>query len=137
MKERKVIRYSESFKMRVVREVEEGRFANGFAAGRHYGIGSEMTVNRWLKKFGKSGLLAKVVRVETPDEQSELKRLRERVRQLEKAVADQFIAGEVEKSYLEIACERAGFENVEEFKKKASGSRRGGRLSAMEERRQL
>lgn len=121
MKTKSAIRYSKSFKLRVVGEIEGGRFATLTQARKHYGISGTRTIHGWLKEFGKNSLLPKVVRVETPEEQMELKRLRERVKQLEKAVADQFIASEVEKSFLEIACERAGFEDVAEFKKKVAG----------------
>ncbi|WP_354587642.1 transposase [Puniceicoccus vermicola] len=130
MKTKSAIRYSESFKLRVVRELEDGRFETITQARRHYGISGTRTIHGWLKEFGKNSMLPKVVRVETPEEQIELKRLRERVKQLEKAVADQFIASEVEKSFLEIACERAGYDDVEEFKKKAGGNRRGGASDA-------
>lgn len=122
MKESKSIRYSESFKLKVVRELEENRFETIGQAAKHYGIGFG-TLRQWIKVFAKNHLLPKLVRVETPEEQSELKRLRARVRQLEQAVADQFIANEVEKSFLEIACERAGYSDVEEFKKKVDGHR--------------
>jgi len=127
MRQNQVIRYSESFKLRVVRELETGRFATINEACDHYGIRGSKTIPGWLKRFGKNGLLPKVIRVETPEEQIELKRLRERVKQLEKAVADQFIAHEMDKSYLEIACERAGIKDMESFKKKAHGMRRTGR----------
>lgn len=43
--------------------------------------------------------------------------MRERVRKLESAMADQYIAQEIDKPYLEIACERAGIDDVEAFKK--------------------
>ena len=130
MNTKSAIRYSGSFKLRVVRELEEGRFETITQARRHYGISGTRTIHGWLKEFGKNGMLPKIVRVETPEEQIELKRLRERVKQLEKAVADQFIASEVEKSFLEIACERAGYKDVEEFKKKAVGNRAGGASNA-------
>lgn len=125
---RKVIRYSESFKLQVLGELERGDYGSPHEAGRHYGIRGE-TISRWAERFGKNQLLAKVVRVENPDEQSELKRLRERVKQLEKVVADQYIAHEIDKSYLEIACERAGIQDVSKFKKKAAGKMPGARSS--------
>ena len=67
--------------------------------------------------------MTKVVRVEKQSESNELQRLRERVRQLEKAVADQFLSHEIDKSYLEIACERAGIDDIDDFKKKVGGRR--------------
>jgi len=121
MKEKIVMRYSEAFQQQVVREIETGRFSSAYEARQHYEIRGCDTVTRWIKKFGKNPIMTKVVRVEKQSETDELNRLRERVRQLEKAVADQFLAHEIDKSYLEIACERAGIEDVESFKKKAGG----------------
>jgi len=83
-----VIRYSESFKLQVVRDLESGRFANIGQAASHYGIRGSVTIRGWLIKFGKDRLMPRVVRVETPEEQNELKRLRQRVRQLEGLLAD-------------------------------------------------
>jgi len=62
--------------------------------------------------------------VETPQEINELKRLRERVRRLESALADANIDLALEKAYTKMACERAGIEDVEEFKKKGLGKQR-------------
>jgi len=50
-----------------------------------------------------------------------LKRLKERVKRLEKALADANIDLQLEKAYTQLACERAGIKDVEEFKKKAAG----------------
>lgn len=121
MKEKTVIRYSQAFQQQVVHEIETGRFSTSYEARKHYEIRGCDTVSRWLKKFGKNPVMTKVIRVETKSESDELKRLRSRVRELEKAVADQYLAHEIDKSYLEIACERAGIEDVESFKKKAAG----------------
>ena len=62
--------------------------------------------------------------METPQEINELKRLRERVRRLESALADANIDLALEKAYTKMACERAGIEDVEEFKKKGLGKQR-------------
>ena len=71
-----VIKYSEGFKLQVVRELESGRFKSLCEAGAHYGIKGSRTVKAWLIKFGKDRLMPRVVRVETANEQNELKRLR-------------------------------------------------------------
>jgi len=78
-------------------------------------------VKLWLIKFGKDRLLPRVVRMETPDEQNELKRLRQRVRQLEGLLADKELGLVISETYLELACERAGILDVEDFKKKTAG----------------
>lgn len=112
------MRYSEAFKLAVVREVEGG-YESVDVVRRRYGIGSG-TVNDWLRKYG-NGTRGKVIRVQKPEEIDELKRLRERVRRLESALADAHVDLALERAYSEIACERAGIKDVAEFKKKAAG----------------
>src|SRR2546427_3923159 len=115
----KAIRYSEAFKMEVVRELETQPVS--FAEiRRKYGIRGDGTVQYWLGKYG-NGTRGKVVRVERPEEINELKKLKERVRRLETALADANIDLALERSYTRLACERAGIEDVEGFKKKHGG----------------
>jgi hypothetical protein len=57
------------------------------------------------------------------DEQSEVKALRKRLRELERALADAHIDLKLEAAYLELACEAAGVKDVAEFKKKHAGGR--------------
>ena len=120
-----VIKYSESFKLQVVRDLENRRFRTIKEAGSFYGIQGATTIKRWLIKFGKDRLMPRVVRVETPEEQNELKRLRQRVRQLEGLLADKELGLVISETYLELACERAGILDVEDFKKKIAGRARG------------
>jgi len=112
------IRYSEAFKMSVVRELEAQDLPFE-QVRRKYGILGKSTVDRWVHKYG-NGSRGKRIRVEKPEEINELKRLKERVRRLESALADANIDLALERAYTELACERAGLE-VEEFKKKAAG----------------
>ena len=112
------IRYSEAFKMTVVRELEEQDLPCEHVR-RKYGIRSSATVATWVRKYG-NGSRGIRIRVEKPEEINEAKRLRARVRQLESALADANIDKALERAFLELACERAGLE-VEEFKKKAAG----------------
>lgn len=118
---RSAIRYSEAFKLQVLRELEEGRFETRVAAYRAYGIRGQGTIERWAVKYGKDHLVGKVVRVETAKEVSEMKTLRKRVKDLEKALADAHLKGRFDKAYLGIACRSAGIEDVEGFKKKHVG----------------
>jgi len=115
------IRYSEAFKLQVVREIESGRHASCFAAAAAYGIRGLSTVNRWVRHYGKSHLLGKVVRVETTAERNELKRLKAQVRELQAALSDAHLDLRLEKAYLAISCERAGDGDVVAFKKKHAG----------------
>ena len=113
------IRYSEAFKMEVVREVEVGGIAFD-AISMKYGIKGKGTVSSWVRQYG-NGTRGKVIRVESPGEINELKRLKARVRQLESALADANIDSALERAYTRLACRRAGITDVEGFKKKAAG----------------
>lgn len=106
--------------MAVVRELEsQGMTVQ--AMRRKYGIRGGMTVQAWLRKYG-NGTRGKVIRVETPKEIDELKRLKARVRLLETALADANVELALERAFGQIACQRAGIVDVSEFKKKAVGT---------------
>jgi len=111
------IRYSMAFKRQVVAELESGRFRSIEEARSHYGIGGSMTVRRWLEQFGKNHLIAKVVRVEKPDEANQVRQLKQEIRQLREALGDAHLKSVLDKSFLKIACQRLG-EDPESFKKK-------------------
>jgi transposase len=113
------IRYSEEFKMSVVREVEEEDLPLS-EVRRKYGIKSCTSVLRWVRRYGR-GSRGKVVRVEKPNEVNEKKELKERVKQLERALVEAQLDLLLEREYVALACRRAGIEDVEGFKKKNSG----------------
>lgn len=107
--------------MAAVRELEEQDLPFE-EIRRKYGIKGTVTVQKWVRKYG-NGSRGKMIRVESPEEINELKRLKDRVRRLESALADANIDLALERAFTELACERAGLE-VEEFKKKAAGQLR-------------
>jgi transposase len=117
---REAIRYSEAFKLSVVREVEAGGFAFSVVAGK-YGIKGAATVQQWVRKYG-NGTRGKVIRVEKPEEMDQIQKLKERVRVLERTVGSLHVELSLERAYTEIACERAGIGDVAAFKKKAAGT---------------
>jgi transposase-like protein len=117
MEPNKYVRYSEAFKQQVVSEVQSGRHRCAFAATQAYGIKGVGTVTRWLRQYGRSDLVAKQITITTMEEKDEKKALKERLRQLERALADAHMKGLLGESYLEIACERLGTD-INEFKKK-------------------
>ena len=102
------ITYSEAFKMQVVQEISQGKFASIFQAQKAYGICGTATIQKWIKKYGKVKLLPKRVRVETMTEVDELKGAKKRIRDLEKALADSHMDYCLEIAFLEIACEEMG-----------------------------
>ena len=121
----RVIRYSEAFKIEVVRELERENLPFAHVR-RKYGIKGLDTIQRWVGKYG-NGTRGKVIRVERPEEINELRALRQRVKRLEELLADTNLDLALERAYTELACKRAGIEDVEAFKKKIGGQRRTGR----------
>jgi transposase-like protein len=117
---RSEIRYSESFKMAVVRELEEGEMPFE-TLRRKYGIKGTATISRWARKYGH-GDLGKIIRVEKPKEINERDEMKRRIKALEKALADAHIDLAIERATTRLACERAGIADVADFKKKAGGS---------------
>ena len=121
MKAKEVIRYSESFKLQVIRELEEGKYRCCHHAAEAYGIRGAATVPRWLRKYGKEELKGRLIRVETADGRDEYERMKKRICELESALSDTTLDLRIERAYLEVACRRAGIEDVSAFKKKADG----------------
>jgi transposase-like protein len=107
MKKELVI-YSEAFKMQVVNEIRQGKFASLLQAQKTYGIRGMATIQKWIKKYGMEELLPKRVRVETMAEIDELKEAKKRIRDLEKALSDSHMDYCLERAFLEIACEQMG-----------------------------
>ena len=113
------IRYSEAFKMTLVRELEEGGQPYD-TVRRKYGIGGAGLLQQWARKYGR-GDLGKVIRVEKPNEVNERDQMKRRIKALETALADAHLDLVFERAYTKIACERAGVEDVGEFTKKVAG----------------
>jgi transposase-like protein len=119
---KQIIQYSEAFKMEVVREMET-QGLNSNQVRQKYGIRGGGTVEKWARKYG-NGLLGKVIRVETSKDVDERKKLKERVKRLESLLADTNLELALERQYTRLACELAGIEDVEAFKKKGAGKPR-------------
>ena len=116
------VRYSEGFKLRVINELENGRFSNQTEAKEFYGLG-DGTVPRWLRLYGKNELLRRVVRVETPEDIDVQKKLKQRIMDLERALADAKMKEVAAEVYLGVACDKFGVKDVEAFKKNIDGKR--------------
>ena len=117
MRER-TVRYSEAFKLQVIKAIERGEFSSLNEAMERYGIGGGSTINSWLKKYRRKDILPKKVRIEMPNEISQIKKLKKRIHDLEKALADAKVGEVLSKAYFEIVCEDAGIKDIEGYKKK-------------------
>jgi transposase-like protein len=118
------IRYSQAFKLEVVRELERDLVPID-QVRRKYGIGVG-SIQGWIAKYG-NGSRGRIIRVETPKDINEVRRLRERVKRLESVLADTNLDLALERQYTRLACERAGIQDVAGFKKKAAGQPPTGR----------
>jgi len=107
--------------LQVIREVEAGKIT-AEAARRKYNINGKSTVIKWVRRYG-SGKYGKVIQVQTPDEVSEIERLRKQLRRAKDALADAHMELALEKAFLSVACEQLD-QNVGGFKKKRDGRRR-------------
>jgi transposase-like protein len=87
-RERKpLIRYSISFKQKVVKEIEaEG--LNISEVARRYDIKGGQTIQNWIRKFGQNHLLSKIVRVEMKGEKDRVKELEGELKRVKLALAD-------------------------------------------------
>jgi transposase len=120
MRDRVVFRYSVCFKRAVIEALESGRFGSLNEAREHYGIGGLHTLRNWLERYGKNHLLAKVVRVEQPGEADQVRELKHRIAELERALGQTQAQKLLEEEFLKLACRELGQE-VETFKKKGGG----------------
>ncbi len=116
------VRYSLSFKRQVINELETGRFRSINEARQHYGIAGGKTLYCWLRKYGKNHLCPKVVRVEKPEEASENRQLKQRIKQLEEALGKTQVENILNQEFLKIACRQLG-QDVDQFKKKVDTMR--------------
>ena len=117
MQQRLVLRYSMSFKRQVVSELESGRFDSIGQVSEHYGITGSETVRKWLRKFGRNHLCPKVIRVEKPNEQDQVRQLKKQIKQLKEALGQTQAENVINQEFLKIACEEMG-QDVDAFKKK-------------------
>ena len=78
-------RYSEAFKQQIVREYEAGSSIPELS--EKYGVHGGNTIRGWLKKYAREGVRHKLLLIQSPEEQEQVKQLKSRTSQLEKLVA--------------------------------------------------
>ena len=118
-RDRKVIRYSNCFKLQVVEDIE----TNGLSiedCRRKYGIRGISTIQGQLKNFGKNHLLNKVIRVETRDELDELKRLRVENKALKEAYVELALNYKCSEKVIEVADEMFNLDLKKKYERELS-----------------
>jgi len=107
----------------VVNELENGTVESIAEARRKYGIPGADTVVKWLRKYGRKNQVPRVLRVERPGEKDQIKKLKQENERLKRALADEHLKAVLYESWLEVACEEFGVQDVEAFKKKLEKKR--------------
>ncbi|MCC6603581.1 MAG: transposase [Anaerolineae bacterium] len=117
MKKETVRRYSLAFKQQVVREYEAG--ASIYSLRDKYGIGSHLTVQRWIERYGRFGYRAELVVIQTAEDQEGLKALKRRVAELESALAQSTLDNRMLEATLTVASEALRLDLKKNFGKKS------------------
>ena len=102
--QKETVRYSISFKQKVVREIEDEGLTF-LQLRRRYGIKGGDTIQSWVRKFGKNHLLNKIVRVEVKGEKDRVKELEAEIKKLKIALADATMERHVLEKLIEIVDE--------------------------------
>ena len=111
---RQTIRYSQAFKLKVVKEIESGKYTIGDAR-RIYDINGAETIQNWIRKLGKSHLIKDIIRVQMKDEKDKLKELQNRIKVLERALNQAQVDNICWQSLVEVIDEKYGIDSKKNF----------------------
>lgn len=107
MAEKVVKRYSIAFKKQVIQEYEAG--ATIAELQRKYGLSNGPTVKRWISQYSREGVRHKVMHIQRPEEQEQVKELQKRLAEMEKLVAQLSLDKFMLESSLAVADEELGY----------------------------
>lgn len=113
---RQQIRYSISFKQKVVNEIEQEGLSIS-EVNLRYNIKGAETVKRWLKSLGRAHLINKVIRVEMMGEADRLREMEKEILKLKAALADAYMQRDCAEEVVRQASKIYG----EDLKKKFGG----------------
>jgi transposase len=111
---RQTIRYSQAFKLKVVKEIESGKYTIGDAR-RIYDINGAETIQKWIRKMGKSHLIKDIIRVQMKDEKDKIKKLQNRIKVLERALNQAQVDNICWQSLIEVIDEKYGIDSKKNF----------------------
>lgn len=86
-------RYSQAFKLRVVKEYEAGHSEHYLR--QKYGIGGSHTIREWVKTHGREGYRTEVIHIQTKEDQLEFQQMKQRIADLESALAATVVEKEI------------------------------------------
>ena len=113
-----VKRYGQAFKLQVVREYEGG--TSIYQLVQKYGIGSHLTVKRWIDRYSRAGYRSELVVIQTVDDQLEVKAMKQRSAEFEKALAESVLENQMLKATVEVASQSLGIDLKKNFGKPSS-----------------
>jgi len=108
-------RYSEGYKLKVLAELSTGKY-DKTELSKLYGI-NRTTLNKWIQKYDRKDLMNTRVTVETNDEIGRIKALQKEVDQLKTLLLKKDLNNLMLDSYLEVAAENLGYQDVNDLKK--------------------
>ena len=117
MSKESVRRYGQAFKQQVVREYETGASINSLL--HKYGIGAHRTVERWIKRYGRSGYRSELVVIQNVEDQLEVKAMKARIVELEAALAESVLEARMLKSTLQVASQALEMDLEKNFGKRS------------------
>lgn len=117
MKKEQVKRYSQAFKQQVVREYEAG--ASIYTLCQKYGIGGYNTVKRWIEQYSKAGYRSELVVIQTVEDQVEVKAMKQRIAELEAALAESVLENRMLQTTLALASQALDIDLKKNFGKKS------------------
>lgn len=118
MEKEKVKGYSQAFKQKVVREYEAG--VSVYKLRQKYGIGGHTTVKRWIEKYSRSGYRSEVVHIQTIEDHQEVQAMKERIEELESALAESVLENRMLKATINVASNALDVDIKKIFGKKSS-----------------
>ena len=107
--ERTSVRYSEAFKLTVIRDLEENHLSIG-GAQKKYDICGSNTIHGWLRKYGKTHLFTRKIVIMNIEEQDALTAMRAKVKELESVVVAQELARHRQHAFYEESLRQLGVE---------------------------
>lgn len=117
MDKQPIKRYSLAFKQQVVNEYEAG--ASIYRLRQKYGIGAHKTIEDWVKKYGRSGYRSELVVIQTFEDQLEVKAMKQRIADLESALAQSTLDNRMLTTTLEVASQSLGMDIKKNFGKRS------------------
>ena len=109
-----IYRYSSAFKLKVISEIESGKFSIE-QARKIYDIKGNSTIHSWINKYGKNHLIPKIVRIQMKDERDKIKELKNEIKVLQKALSRAQVDNICWQSLVEVIDEKYNIDSKKNF----------------------